>query len=357
LLGFRNRAVPNVADIVVIGDSQTYGNNAWLEENWPSHMRNALGRKLPLVYNMSVGGWGAVQYLNMLKYATQLRPKVVVVAFYSGNDALESFALAYASREWAFLRVDAALRAADAPKVVFPPPENEWWKVEFNDGTRTVFTPRLRYSANDPSDPAVRAGYGILREAARLMAEHAQRANIKLVMTVIPTKELAYRKKVAGSASAPAQDYAQLVQAEAQNIAAFAAAIATLPGAIYVDVVGPLQEAALGSQPIYPDDADGHPIATGYRVIGKAIAQAVDPVLRDRPVGLVAYSVEHDKYSLSLINHEGVWRVSDLSLLTANGWGENLKIERVDYQDIATLPSMGTLSQVDRRRFGPRSPR
>lgn len=33
ILGFRNRSVPNKAAIVTIGDSQTYGNNARLEEN------------------------------------------------------------------------------------------------------------------------------------------------------------------------------------------------------------------------------------------------------------------------------------------------------------------------------------
>ena len=57
VLGFRNRAVPDVADVITIGDSQTYGLNAVLEENWPSQMR----RSLPLpttVYNMSTGGWG-----------------------------------------------------------------------------------------------------------------------------------------------------------------------------------------------------------------------------------------------------------------------------------------------------------
>ena len=43
ILGFRNRQVPNVAEVVVIGDSQTYGNNAILEQNWPSRMADQLG--------------------------------------------------------------------------------------------------------------------------------------------------------------------------------------------------------------------------------------------------------------------------------------------------------------------------
>jgi len=36
LNGFRNIEVPKKVDILVLGDSQTYGTNASLEENWPS---------------------------------------------------------------------------------------------------------------------------------------------------------------------------------------------------------------------------------------------------------------------------------------------------------------------------------
>src|SRR5262245_13635308 len=33
--GFRNRSVPEAADIVAIGDSHTYGNTATMEDSWP----------------------------------------------------------------------------------------------------------------------------------------------------------------------------------------------------------------------------------------------------------------------------------------------------------------------------------
>ena len=66
MLGFRNAAVPVAADIVTIGDSMTYGNNAVMEENWPAWMLAALQREDVKVYNMSTGGWAAVQYLDML---------------------------------------------------------------------------------------------------------------------------------------------------------------------------------------------------------------------------------------------------------------------------------------------------
>ena len=43
------------------------------------------------MYSMAVGGWGAVQYLDMFTKAARFRPHTVIIAFYSGNDPLESF--------------------------------------------------------------------------------------------------------------------------------------------------------------------------------------------------------------------------------------------------------------------------
>ena len=57
-LGFRNRAVPIVADVVALGDSQTVGRNATLDWSWPALLAEKLPVKQPLVYNMASGGWG-----------------------------------------------------------------------------------------------------------------------------------------------------------------------------------------------------------------------------------------------------------------------------------------------------------
>lgn len=98
LLGFRNRAIPNIADVIVLGDSQTYGNNVLLEYNWPSQLQTLLGHRAT-VYNMATGGWGAVQYLDMFAKGLFFRPQLVVVAFYGGNDPLESYHARMGSRK------------------------------------------------------------------------------------------------------------------------------------------------------------------------------------------------------------------------------------------------------------------
>jgi hypothetical protein len=58
VLGFRNESVPNCADLITIGDSQTYGNNATIRSNWPGSLERSLGDQRLVLYNAAVGGWG-----------------------------------------------------------------------------------------------------------------------------------------------------------------------------------------------------------------------------------------------------------------------------------------------------------
>lgn len=88
--------MPLVADVLTIGDSMTYGTNVLLGSDWPSVLSDRLAPLGAIVYNMSAGGWGGgVQYLEMFPEALFFEPRVVVVAFYTGNDALDSFKDAY----------------------------------------------------------------------------------------------------------------------------------------------------------------------------------------------------------------------------------------------------------------------
>src|SRR5437667_5453104 len=60
--GFRNRQVPESADIVAVGDSHTYGNMARMVESWPYVLGRLTGRQ---VYNMGLGGYGPIQYFQL----------------------------------------------------------------------------------------------------------------------------------------------------------------------------------------------------------------------------------------------------------------------------------------------------
>lgn len=99
--GFRNSTALATATIVVLGDSQTHGNNATREEAWPQ----VLGKLATTsVYQMAVGGWGPVQEAYMIDQVIAMHPRLVILAPYLGNDMLDAYNLTYTLDYWKTLR-------------------------------------------------------------------------------------------------------------------------------------------------------------------------------------------------------------------------------------------------------------
>jgi hypothetical protein len=90
--GFRNKIALEQAEIVAIGDSQTYGTGVRRYQAWPQQLSVLSGRS---VYNMSYGGYGSVEALVLLEEAKKLNPQLVVFAMYNGNDLVDAFDAAY----------------------------------------------------------------------------------------------------------------------------------------------------------------------------------------------------------------------------------------------------------------------
>ena len=278
ILGFRNSSIPDHPDIIAIGDSQTYGIGEPVDSTWPNQLAGMLKDKDALVYSMAVGGWSATQYLHMASIAIKFRPHTVIVAYYTGNDPLESFASVYGNSHWSSLKPDPALDRSDAPAVGNILDVENSWPVNFRDGGKIRFTPVPRLAANDDK-PAVRAGYTIMAESARRIAALAAEQGVAVVFTVIPTRELVYEQKVRKEGLSPPESYLRLVKMERRNIERFVSVLQSLPDARFVNLVVPLQSAALGSKLLYPRMWDGHPGAAGYQVIASALAPVVKETL------------------------------------------------------------------------------
>ena len=90
--GFRNPRVPKTADVVVLGDSQTYGTGVTAAQAWPSQLGALTGKS---VYNMSFGGYGPAHGLFYWDGAAALGPDVILEAVYTGNDFFDCFDLVY----------------------------------------------------------------------------------------------------------------------------------------------------------------------------------------------------------------------------------------------------------------------
>jgi hypothetical protein len=81
--GFRNGAIPDSADIVTIGDSQTYGSGVGFHQAWPRVLEKLSSCR---IYNMAFGGYGPLQYSILTREAVRFRPRLIFVAIYFGND-------------------------------------------------------------------------------------------------------------------------------------------------------------------------------------------------------------------------------------------------------------------------------
>ena len=278
ILGFRNTAVPNSATVIVLGDSQSYGIGEPYADNWPSQMGRYLHsrREDATVYSMAVGGWGAVQYLDMFPKAARFGPETVIIAFYTGNDSLETFSTVYGNEHWETLRTDTRLSKTDAPPVPPMLSVEDSWPVKFSDGTHIIFTPKGRLAVNNTAYPAIRAGYAIMAEVARRITGLARQQHMSAVFTIIPTRELVYAEKVASESLTPPESYQQLIKMELANIEALADHIRAIPDARYVDITRPLQAAAMSDMTLYPRMWDGHPGKEGYGVIASILATAID---------------------------------------------------------------------------------
>jgi lysophospholipase L1-like esterase len=365
LLGFRNRAVPNVADVVAIGGSTTYGNNAVLEQNWPSQMQRLLKRERTIVYNMSTGGWGPVQYLAAVDYALRLHPKLIIVAFNGANDSLNAVIVARNVARWKFLLdgIDyAALETKRGMHQDSRVPDKVIWKVKLKSGRDQEFIPGQRLISNRHSNASAILGYHLMGKIGALMLDKAQKAGVKLVFTVIPTKELAFRNRLTKEGIALDGDYRELVADEASNIEELKNVL-TAAGGDYADVVAPLQKAAETSDNLFPFN-ESHPFAEGYGVIAAAIAEKVNRYLPARPRGFVAVSpvkdypfdevykgvsgsahlvaTERGRLAIYFIDAEGAWLVRDPEAVPELDAG---KLPLVSLDEIATLPMRGFLSR------------
>lgn len=314
-LGYRNAAVPAQVRVVAIGDSNTYGVSAPREGSWPHQLSGLLGEP---VYNMGLGGFGPLQYLQLTQTtARDMKPKVLVLGFYFGNDLMDAYLIAHGRPHWHAWRqssggpVDAVAAPEEAPKRRFQAlrdwlsrnsllysvlratvfqrfaaqereqlvqrssPDMRWaWSDPARPELRTVFTPHVRLSAVDLDRPVVREGLQISQRALAQTQAEAQRQGAQLLVLLIPTKERAYCGYLqAGAAQLPPQAV-KLCDAEARAKAELVRFLDAQRIA-YADATPALEAQIAQHRQLYPADADGHAVAAGYAVMARVAADAI----------------------------------------------------------------------------------
>ena len=86
--GFRNARVRERIDVAALGDSFTDAMTLPIADAWPTRLERQTGLA---VQNYGTAGWGPQQELLALKeYAARHRPRVVVLAYFAGNDLFDA---------------------------------------------------------------------------------------------------------------------------------------------------------------------------------------------------------------------------------------------------------------------------
>lgn len=230
------------------------------------------------LYSMATHGWGGIEYFEIFRKAIFFSPKLIIVAFYTGNDPAETFRLAYGDERWKRYRVQGGFTMADYPTAAWPPPENEQEFISFSDGSTRGFTPKVRRISN-LRQPAVDAAYDMMGKIADEMGAIARKEKIKLIFTIIPTKELVHSRRVALEGITASEEFTALVRDENEQISRFTTRLSAIEGSAYVNLVADLQELALGGEPLYPSTSDGHPLAEGYASIARLLAPLAGQLL------------------------------------------------------------------------------
>jgi lysophospholipase L1-like esterase len=306
--GFRNRAVPDSADVVTIGDSQTYGIGVPRLSSWPAQLSELTGRQ---VYNAALAGYSPIEYYQLLRrYALPLKPSVVVVGFYLGNDVHEAYRRVYALPHYTALRREgvqslegtvpprsskprlvgrlrrwlsshsvlyrvtlASVLREDTAELFLSRDGNDL--VRFHHGTSsTVFTPGARLGVLDLDSEAVREGLRLSLLHFELMARLCDTAGVAFFIALIPTKERVYQSLIEADPELRQHAVLRALLAKEGELDQRVRRFLQERGISYIDLRPPLQDAATHTRIYRPDD-DGHPTAAGYSVIAREVARAI----------------------------------------------------------------------------------
>jgi len=322
--GFRNEQVPERADIVVLGDSQTYGAGVLRSEAWPKQLA-AVSDKT--VYSISCGGHGPTQSLMLLDKALELEPDWVVEAVYAGNDLFDCYHLVHgmgglpdlATRDE---QARAEIAAAEARETLLgqvtrvsgaastglkgwlrdhsrlyglaratrdalrgPVDGTDWPSMvaaaarsggrdeafQLSAEIRTTFTPAYRLCALDQSDPRLLEGRRIMEECLRRMQARVEQAGARFVVLLVPTKELVFREVVRQSGYG-SETFRRVTNNELTFWDALRKSLQAR-GIAHVDALPALRAQVQQSLAPYPMSNDGHPNPVGHRAIAECVLE------------------------------------------------------------------------------------
>lgn len=323
--GFRNEGVPDQADIVILGDSQTYGYGVAPELSWPRQLTTQTGWS---TYNIACSGYSPAHGLVIWDHVIALQPRFVVAALYAGNDLYDTFDLVYGHGQLAHLRspnsrrqaqlsaLEAADPLAERARLVTRMGRSPWplrdflrdhfalfhfvrhlgngsaalagrggdsWQAaqqrallhpaflyahDGGAGSRTTLTVAKRLLPLDTADLRIDEGLHLTLRALREMAQRSAAAKARFLVLWIPTKELVFAPGIAAGTMPRLQHLIDAETAVQQQVRDSAADL----GVPFIDALPALRRSLVLGEGPYPESPDGHPTEIGYAHIAGIVA-------------------------------------------------------------------------------------
>lgn len=325
--GWRNSFVPRQADVVALGDSQTYGVGVAREYNWPSR----LAQKEIGIYNISFGGYGPTEYLLLLDEAMELQPKIVLVAVYTGNDFYDCYEQVYlqgqlpdlktndettlrkiqqaeqsGSIEKQFFSMMPRISQSNSPvskilghvkiyrlfqaieTVYYQKVPLTWNQIRrradsmdslmvFSEGTlQTVFAPGYHLLALNMTDVRIVEGFSISQKALQEIHDRLQHKGISFFIVLIPSKELAFSDLVSRSEISCSPLYSLQIEYEKQFYESLQQYLASQQIEC-IDTLPPLRGNIEQGNQLYPKTWDGHLNALGQKIVAETVWEKIAP--------------------------------------------------------------------------------
>ena len=310
--GFRNKGVPEKVDIITIGDSQTFGDGAPFENSWPRVLSRISGKT---VYDLSLGGYGPPQYLYLLKEkALKLKPSIMVLGLYCGNDFFNSCEMVYGYEYWqdyigkevsfeplSYLTADIVsnetiflcsfrywlshysmlYRLGSSVKVQIKRRLKnrdfrnfqEFNQLNADNNIQTGFKSLTRLEQINYEDNNIQKGYDITLTLLDEMKAVCDRNGIKLIALMIPTKELVYEEYFQDSEGVEAIEVLKkIIDYEYK----WRGRITSYLDEKDIAIVDPMNDLrnVLKKERVYHEIVDDHPNARGYQVIAQSVVKA-----------------------------------------------------------------------------------
>jgi len=313
--GFRNKKVPETADVVAVGDSHTFGNTARMVDSWPY----VLGQLTNLrVYNMGMGGYGPNQYFYLsTTKAFQLKPRVVLWGLYMGDDFENAYSISYGLDHWAYLRqlpvqkVNANIWDPPAAKPGWSKNIRIWlsrhsvlYQIVFHasfsgrvQGEMQIrnaaklypgianslivpkknileaFRPQSMLTRLDQKNPDVLEGMRITFELMQRMNDLCRKNNAQFVVVIIPTKEMVFSKYLEHNPNLSLGNVFDDLLVNEREARQKLLTFLNNSNIAYVDTL-PALSGSVEHELYARTAADMHPGKNGYHVIAEAVAAA-----------------------------------------------------------------------------------